>query len=581
MVTESDARCATTVSYWDAQSGGSRSRVLEKKRQTMNLPRALNKARVVEISSMFLIFLSFFLNFVITIEHSLFTMEFALLNFIILIFSGCIGYFTPNLSYLAKCIVYSVLVTLFIDLQFEFLKWWAERVLLILILAFVALWLIRVHASIVLLVIFATINVATILVPLAPDAAGFLISSNDDGLSETVPPTVVHIILDEHIGLEGIPTDIEGGIKTRNALMAFYKEYGFRLYGGTYSKYYQTENSISNILNSPKSVPIESLYFKDNSFFSKHGRVLTSNLYFRKQKDAGYRIRVYQSRFMNFCDQEFVELIDCYTYSYNEIKSAALTSLSTLKKWNLIVGVFVNWHLETSWFFRQFGRLYDQVKMFFGEAGGTNAGSIKMEQSVSAIAEIAVFDRLMSDIRLDPKGSLYFAHFLLPHFSYIFDSLCNIRIPLFDWKTRFTNSSAESRTVLYSLYFEQIHCTMRRLRKLFDYMKAAGIFDDTTIIVHGDHGSRIVVTEPNAANKKNLSKEDLADGYSTLFAAKKPSLTTGYDAQMRPIEEIFQQVVNSSGSAGPPPEEHYVYLRNEEGIGWSQIRLPAFSRDIE
>ena len=111
-------------------------------------------------------------------------------------------------------------------------------------------------------------------------------------------------------------------------------------------------------------------------------------------------------------------------------------------------------------------------------------------------------------------------------------------------------------------------------------MKAANIFRDATIIVHGDHGSRIVVTDPTAENEDSVTAEDLVDGFSTLFAVKAPSQTTGYDREMRPIEEIFQQVIHGSTDAPSSPEEHYVYLRREGG-GLSQIRLPTIARGVE
>lgn len=53
-------------------------------------------------------------------------------------------------------------------------------------------------------------------------------------------------------------------------------------------------------------------------------------------------------------------------------------------------------------------------------------------------------------------------------------------------------------------------------------MKSMGIFKEATVIVHGDHGSRIYLNHPLVGNKEMLTDADLRDGYSALFAVKAP-----------------------------------------------------------
>ena len=48
------------------------------------------------------------------------------------------------------------------------------------------------------------------------------------------------------------------------------------------------------------------------------------------------------------------------------------------------------------------------------------------------------------------------------------------------------------------------------------------MWENSIIIIHGDHGSRIRIRRPIYANRKEISNEDLRDSYSTLFAAKIP-----------------------------------------------------------
>ncbi len=64
-------------------------------------------------------------------------------------------------------------------------------------------------------------------------------------------------------------------------------------------------------------------------------------------------------------------------------------------------------------------------------------------------------------------------------------------------------------------------------------MDDAGVFDEATIIVHGDHGSRISVIEPAAQYADQVTDRDLIDSYATLFAMRGPTVTAGYDRSFR------------------------------------------------
>ena len=56
---------------------------------------------------------------------------------------------------------------------------------------------------------------------------------------------VVHLVLDEHIGLKGIPDSAPGGPELREQLRKFYLEHGFRIMAGAYSESLHTVNANS------------------------------------------------------------------------------------------------------------------------------------------------------------------------------------------------------------------------------------------------------------------------------------------------------------------------------------------------
>ena len=98
--------------------------------------------------------------------------------------------------------------------------------------------------------------------------------------------------------------------------------------------------------------------------------------------------------------------------------------------------------------------------------------------------------------------------------------------------------------------------------------------------MHGDHGSRITVTDPRDENRDRLTAEDLVDGFSTLFAVKAPRHAPGYDRDMRSVTEIFEQIIRDATYTRRLPDQRYVYLRKQSG-GWSRIPFLIAPHGVE
>jgi arylsulfatase A-like enzyme len=94
-------------------------------------------------------------------------------------------------------------------------------------------------------------------------------------------------------------------------------------------------------------------------------------------------------------------------------------------------------------------------------------------------------------------------------------------------------------------------------------MKALGIFDDTLIIVHGDHGSRIAINSPSFENRESLSDTDLRDNYSTLMAIHSGELEARYSGERRSIQSLFSEIIMGISASD---ETGDVYLRRGRGV---------------
>ena len=107
------------------------------------------------------------------------------------------------------------------------------------------------------------------------------------------PPVVVHLILDEFIGLAGIPS-MPDGEAARERLRSFFLDNGFLVFGHAYSRFVHTRNAVSDAVNYA-SVPNNSHFIKGN-----RPKRLRQNTYFEEMHQNGYNIHVYQSEFMDF-----------------------------------------------------------------------------------------------------------------------------------------------------------------------------------------------------------------------------------------------------------------------------------------
>jgi hypothetical protein len=104
------------------------------------------------------------------------------------------------------------------------------------------------------------------------------------------------------------------------------------------------------------------------------------------------------------------------------------------------------------------------------------------------------------------------------------------------------------------------------------------VYDRAKVIIHGDHGSRLYLTEPTIANKDQLLDTDYTDSFSTLFAVKAPEPEPRYDRRMVAIQDALAAVTanRSLDELAGRAETPYVFLRNLRGSAMMRQPLPNF-----
>jgi arylsulfatase A-like enzyme len=130
------------------------------------------------------------------------------------------------------------------------------------------------------------------------------------------------------------------------------------------------------------------------------------------------------------------------------------------------------------------------------------------------------------------------------------------------------------REVRCAQYFEQVRCTHRRLETLFEELKRNGSGDDTEIVLHGDHGSRIFETAPRARNLERLTSQDLPDAFITLFAVKAPGLANTVNRELRPVSQRLAKWGGAETSEDTSRGAIVVYLEGKDDDPWTAIPFP-------
>lgn len=467
-------------------------------------------------------------------------------------------------------LVMAFFATLFADFQFDIQGSGGQSdliVLVVFIAAFFLSLLFSRNAAVIVTVIVSTILLSTVFLPVDKGVAD-IVSDSVERKNSVRAPVILHILLDAHIGVEGIPADIAGGPETAANLKAFFLDNGFTVFGGAYSKYSQTEYSVGHMMNFKEAIDT-SIFRKesDNADGFKNG--LAKNAYFEKLRDAGYFLNVYQTSFIDLCAAEGIVFATCRTYDVASIK--------------YIEDVPLSWSDKTGILFEQFYRLStvwrNWVEKFQLTARGKGWDLPFVHSSpvgIGPLPSMRAFSQLRQDILDATQGQFFFAHLLMPHDAYIYDEQCRLKLQK-DWQPAFVTVSKkkgpignteETRTERYQAYFQQMQCSLRKLEQLFDDMKASGLFDQAIIIVHGDHGSRIYMRAPKKIGLGTISSQDYVDGFSTLFAVRIPGSQPTYSASPVAMDVLFKELAMRDFKAVPKisgsQDAPWVYVRDLE-----------------
>lgn len=416
---------------------------------------------------------------------------------------------------------------------------------IVFLLVFAIAYVLQQNAGKVFAAAFAVMLATTLLLPRAAEDRRVIIRSESavpaTGAMRPDLPPIIHIVLDEHIGIAGVPQDLPGGTALRANLLDFYVGNDFRVYGEAFSQYVNTGNSLSNLMNGTAQ-PRGQLIMAP----SGPGYRVSENAWFDRLSARGYRIKVYQSDYLDFCAGEGHRIGSCTRYPANGIAVLRNLEAAMMTK----IALLFDYFSQPSSFYGFANRFPSYLRNLRRDTGPSEAVPDRWQPAaLSAPWAKMAAERLIDDLRKAEPGNAYFAHLLLPHRGFVMDENCRLKPDIDSWYDHprlglepGQRLAGQSRRARYIEYFKQVRCALRTMGGVLEALSQSGVLDKAIVIVHGDHGSRIAGLPPHEIHASGLTRTDLADNFSVLFAIRSPDLKAGYDSSVRSAQALFAEL---------------------------------------
>ena len=378
-----------------------------------------------------------------------------------------------------------------------------------------------------------------------------------NGPSRSGMPNIVFLIMDEHIGVEGILPTAAKATELKNQLIDDYTSRGFNVYGRAYSNYYYTSLSIPSILN--HSIPQD------------HRSLSDSYLLLESLRRQGYALNIYQSTHLDFCKTLSGQYHQCFEYSRNSVGFLAQEKMPMFQKALVLSAAFAEAQQSTglrkAWWI-----LSEKFK------------SIPWGR-FEPMSFPVILSKIKADMRTQTNGTVFFAHFLMPHSPYRYTSECQIA-DIADWDYRLIDSpnAEKSRVIKNSRYLQQVACTHKSLESLWAVMRETGTYEASTIFLMGDHGSRIFSVMPYLDDERNTPDLNLATDRNLValfsaFLAVKPGKKNDagiYDGNKIPLATVAAEVFGLPDTNSGQARFDKIYLRRKKNREFFPFEMTDF-----
>lgn len=293
----------------------------------------------------------------------------------------------------------------------------------------------------------------------------------------------VHIILDEMSSLDMMPKGpFYDALKRR--MVEDYRRRGFDLFGDTVAASGVTVVSLGDVFTENDGdegnfEPIE------NGF----AHAIRQNRVTEMLAGSGYAVTALQSGYLDICRSGHLR---CFTYSSSgdgaELRRRTTSDADSvqyaLRVTNLLL--LLNDSTRSSIYYRLAGRLAAHLGVSVPQ---WRLHHLRPPQTITLMQTAA------EGLRELDKGEAALLHLLVPHFPYMLDEQCRVKSPD---AVRAPKWGMEHLGKPFSLvaveraYWEQAACVHDTLMETIDAILESPGGEDAVVLVHGDHGSRLL-----------------------------------------------------------------------------------------
>lgn len=359
---------------------------------------------------------------------------------------------------------------------------------------------------------------------------------------------IIYVVLDEMIGPEGIDRSVPGGEETYEAVRGLFERHQFKLYGKAFSRHFLSVRAIPATLNFDFN---EDYAGRLSKYASRSATELGQVALFDRMAADGFRVKVRQSAHINFCAASDVECVSFPSFNpqsaYANIGSAAYRATMLVMQEAFAESYLL--YNVTRILVPVFGDPSDVVPTFFDIHGFP-----------------LWFDEFAEDVTNAKPGQMFFTHFLLPHNPAVLNASCEAQrrwvSPYYLVEQRnLTGTQFDAmRSQFYSWYYGQVGCLLSKLDGFLTKIEEMPSLQQATIVFHGDHGSRI----SSGHFIENLSKRDMIDNYSALYAIKGPGIEPGYDSRKVSIQRLTAEYFSGKTLEELGPDNPNVVIDSKE-----------------
>ena len=310
--------------------------------------------------------------------------------------------------------------------------------------------------------------------------------------ASTPPDRVLYLILDGHTGIAGFPTGIPACIAARESVLRTLNSHAFTTYTHATSNYSNTLLSIPSILN-------QQLLDAPDQFTNQHtaggATIVSPNRLFAGFASRGYQVNVYQHRSIDY--------VTASPDVHRRVEySSEIDGLEQVPGWSRRVLWLIGDYQGS-------GLLLSKVRALLPFRSGFRRTGPLAVRSIWP-------GPLASDIIGAQSKSLFFVHLLAPHEPYVYRADGTVRDPE-QWApdTPTPPLPAHLYQQRFSAYCEQVQAFSHQLDSFLNTLATAGVLDSITVVIHGDHGSRIRLDHGDF-------EDNLRNEFSALLAMRTP-----------------------------------------------------------